>query len=207
MALRVDYPFLMNDEFDFEHEKKTWNNIMDEGTYLYGAECLWIRQELNVPDNMFGDFLGKLIKEGVPIRLIIDQIEEDFYPESSLMYSKFGIEPNIGSATFHASVNYFENFAIEPRPQDLIFYKKVNKIFEVTHVTLLDGFKYQIDSVLYDYDHTKIDDGVTDEDILSLETLDDKDKIQTGDKTNIAEQTQEDTSPVLDVTDKDGIFG
>lgn len=201
-----NYPFRMNDEQGFLHEKQTFANILDESCALFGADLIWISSTLNELDNVFGEYLGKLINEGVHIHLLVEQIEEDFWPEQSLLYTKFGIQPNQGSATWHGSIQYFTEHGIEPKVQDLIYYKKLNHMFEVTHISDQHEFYWTINSVLYDYDHTKLSDDVSNEAIRSLEDIDDKDKLEQGDAIGIDEATKY-VDPVIDTTDTDGLFG
>lgn len=200
--MRTDYPWFFNNETGFENEKKTFSNIMDEAIWLHGAEIIWISQTLGFEEPIMGDFLGKKIEEGVPIRLWPEEIEEDFYNEDGALFTKFGITPEIGSATWWATCNYMDFFNIAPKEQDLIYYKKTTKLFEVRKVTLVDGFKLKIHSGLYNYDHTELSDDITDTDLLTLKTLDDLDK-QLG---NEEIQAIEDRDNVLDEAVDDGIF-
>ena len=195
-------PFAFNNETGFENEKATFQSILDESCALYGPELIWIDQTLNEIDDTFGEFLGKMLTKGISIRLLSEQIETDYYPEDGALFTKFGFEPNIGEATFYGSPQYFLEHGITPKQQDLIYYKKVKKMFEVTHIELLDNFKYRIDCVLYNYDHTKLDDTVEDEDILSLPDLDDKEKAAEND--SIA--AQESTENIINDNETDGIF-
>ena len=198
-----DYPFLFNDPVSFENEKQTFSNLMDETVYLHGAECKYISISLNHIDNVFGEFNGKRIEDGIPIRLHVEQIDTDFYDESGGLYEKFGFLPNVGEATFNATINYFNEHGIDPKPQDLILYSKVNKMFEVTKVTELDGFKFELKAVLYDHDHREVADDVEDEHITALETLDDKDKANYNDPIDQQERDEN----VIDDSETDPRFG
>jgi len=197
-------PFFFNDEIGFENERNTINELNDEGTYLYGAECIWIPVTLAQEEPIFGEYLNKTLEKGTPIRLIIDQFEDDFGAEDSGMYSKFGFNPNLGEATFHASIRYFNQFKVYPKEQDLVYYKKIKKLFEVRKVHTVNQYRYKIASVLYNFDHADISDKVTDTDFLSLETISDKDETIS----NIPKQTANDTNfvkPVINTTEKDGL--
>lgn len=200
--MRTDYPHFFNNETGFEDEKKTFSDIMDEAIWLHGAECLYITQTLDQPEPILGEFLGKKLEDGIPIRLWPEEIEEDFYPEDAGMFAKFGYTPEIGSATWWATCNYFEFFNIVPKENDLIFYKKTTKLFEIRKVTLIDGFKLKIHSGLYNYDHIELSDDITDTDLLTLKDLDDLD-FQQG---NEEIQAAEDAGNVIDETKSDGIF-
>ena len=176
---------------------------MDEAIWLHGAEVVWISQTLGLQEPIFGEFLGKKIEEGIAFRLWPEEIEEDFYNEDGALFSKFGITPEIGSATWWATCNYFDYFNIVPKEQDRIYYKKTTKLFEVRKVTLFDGFKLKIHSGLYNYDHTELSEDITDTDLLSLKSLDDLDKLLNNDEV----QAVEDDDDVVDEIVKDGIFG
>jgi hypothetical protein len=195
-------PFFFNDESIHAIEKQTFANIMDEAVFLHGSECIWIKQTLGQREDIFGEFLGKKINEGIPIRLVLDQVDTDLYPEDTMSVGRYGLELNIGEATWHGSVQYFTDHGITPGQQDLIYYKKIAKLFEVTHIQLLDDYKYVVNSILYNYSHEPVASDVTDEDILSLPDLDDKDKAATGDR--IAQVEEDDN--VLNTDESDGIF-
>lgn len=200
--MRTDYPHFLNNETGFENEKKTFSDIMDEAVWLHGAELLYIVQTLNQPEPILGEHLGKRLEDGIPIRLWTEEIEEDFYVQDAGLFTKFGYTPEIGSATWWATCNYFEFFNIKPKEQDLIFYKKTSQLFEIRKVTLHDGFKLKIHSGLYNYDHTELADDVTDTDLITLKDLDDLDKSLGNEEI----QAAEDAESVIDETKKDGLF-
>lgn len=202
--MRLDYPHFFNNETEFEREKETLSDIMDEAVFLHGAEVVWINQTLGFEEPTLGEFLGKRLESGISLRLWPEEIEDDFYLEDGGLFTKFGYTPEVGSATWWATCNYFEFFNIEPKEQDLIYYPKTTKIFEVRKITLLDGYKLKIHSGLYNYDHTEITQDIRDIDpeIATLENLDDIDK-RLG---NEEIQAIEDQRDVIDETKKDGIF-
>lgn len=200
--MRFNYPFFMNNETGFENERKTISGLMDEGVYLHGAECVYYDMTLAQPDEVFGEYLGKKFSLGTPIRLLIDQIEDDFFPEDGFMHAKFGMEFQMGEATFRATIDYFKQHGLNPKPQDVILYKKVHKLFEITHITLINDFNYQIDAVLYNYDHVEIDDTVQEADLITLKDINDEEV------TKIIEpmEAQEDSENVIDEGLGDGLF-
>lgn len=200
--VRTDHPFFLNDESGFQGERETIQSIYDEANWLHGSECIYIPHEMSGLDEVFGEYLQKLIVEGIEVRMIVDEYEEDFFNEDNSMYSKFGFVPDVGTSTFHGSKNYLDHFNINPQVQDLIYYKKVKKLFEISHVQLLDDYRYKISATLYNYDHTKIDDSVTNSDILSLDDLADQEQININDK--IEEQVE--TEDIIDDDLNDGLF-
>ena len=195
-------PFYFNNETSFENEKKTMANILEEGINLHGNEIIWIPQELAHADETFGEFLGKAIVEGTPMRLFLEQVDTDFYNEDAALYTKFGLNLNLGGSSWHGSAKYFFDNGITPKPQDLIYYKKTSKLFEVTHIQLQHDIWYKISAILYDYDGTKIDTNVTEEDILTLDTILDKDQESNNDP---IEEVDDDEN-IIDNTETDGLF-
>ena len=196
-------PFRFNDEDYIVSERQTWSDQLDETGLLYGPELKYIDLTHAQPDYIFGEYLANTIERGIPLQLICEQIEDDFYPEESGLFSKFGYTPQLDEAIFYGSVNYFDYLNITPQEDDLIYYKKTKKIFEITKVTLLDDWKYKIDSKLYNYDHMEVSDDVTDQPILNLEDINDEEVIKIIEP--ITDQNE--TDDVVDDSVDDGLYG
>jgi len=157
MAL-LNPPFSLNqDTYEYDADG-LFNQQLDEGIQLFGAKVAWITQEQRVPDNIFGEHLGKILKNSVDCQLICDQFEEDFQNEDTALHSKFGFTLNFTEATFFGSNSYMLDVGVKPQLSDLIYYKKLNLIFEVMKITEQDNFRLRFDCELYNYDNIKIDD-------------------------------------------------
>ncbi len=187
------YPFRFNDSNVWEIERETFMNQMDETCNLFGAECVYMPLTKEELDPFFGEYLAKRIERGTPLRLICDQIEDDFYDESSGMFSKFGYSPNLDVATFWGSMNYWDAHSIIPTEQDIIFYKKIDKMFEINKVTVIKGYQYRVDCKLFDYSHEEVADDVMEASILDLENLGDR-------------EVEKITQPILDKVVEDDIL-
>lgn len=173
-----EYPFLFNDSETLSMENRTWSNQLDEACMLFGANLKYIDVTHAVQDNIFGEALSKTLERGIPIRLIVENIEADFFPEESGIFSKFGYTPQLDVATFFGSTRFFDEHNIVPQENDLIYYEKTKKMFEIVGVTLLDDYKYRVDTRLYNYNHDDIADDVTDISILNLEDINDDEVVK-----------------------------
>lgn len=169
------YEFRLNNEDYAEfNEKGLFNQQLDEGCDLFGADCSYITQDQRVPDDIFGEYLGKILKDSRQINLLCDQFEQDFQSEDGALFSKFGPQLNFSEATFWCSEDYLTEHGITPQVSDLIYYKKINTTFEILKITNQDRFKIKFDCNLYEYDNIKIDpDTITDQPILDLTNIND----------------------------------
>lgn len=195
--------FKFNDTSILAAEKEYFSDQLDEACLLYGPVLKYIDITHAQPDYVFGEYLANTIEEGESLQLMCEQIDDEFYPEDSGIFGKFGYTPQLDTATFFGSTNYFEHLSIVPQEDDLIYYAKIDKIFEIVKVTLLDDYKYKIDSRLYNYDHMEVSDDVTDQPILDIEDINDDEvtKIVTPITTQI------ETEDIIDDDDSDGLYG
>lgn len=167
-------PFRLNDEDENRWEISLFTSQLDEICDLFGARTYYIKQEQKNFDEIFGESSNKALKDATEIHLWCDQFDEDFDNEDTALHSKFGFSLNITEATFYASSNYFNEHGITPRESDLIFYKKANKLFEISKITPQDGFKIRLDCDLYTYDNIDVDESsVFEPEILNLEDIND----------------------------------
>jgi hypothetical protein len=194
-------PFQFSNPNSFEGERQTFSNQLTEACLLYGVDVKYIDVSHNNVDNVFGEHLHHKLERGIPLRLITDQSEEDFYVEDTGMFSKFGYSPQLDTATFWGSVDYFKYLDILPQEDDLLYYPKVDKVFEITNITLLQDFKYKIDCKLYNYSHEEIADDVTDQPILNLEDINDTEVIKIN--TSLTNQVDDD---YIDDSSQDGLY-
>ncbi len=191
--MKTEYPFSFNHEEGWEVERETFIAQQDEATMLFGANCVYLPVSKDEIDPFFGEYLAKRIERGTPIKLVVDNIEEDFYPEDSGMFSKFGYSPQLDVATFWATKNYWDFHSIVPTEDNLILYKKIDKLFEIHKVTLIHGYQYRVDCRLFNYTHEDVADDVIEPAILDLETLAD-------------EEVEKITTPILEKVVADDII-
>jgi len=145
---------------------------LDEVSSLFGAAFIYLDVDLGTPDEIFGEYLQKVISKGTSINLWIEEFDDDTYPEDNGMYSKFGFAPNLDNITVYATPDYFIQHGINVAEQDLLYYVKTKKIWEINHVTEIDAYKIKLDLGLYNFDHTKVDvDAIDNSDILELENI------------------------------------
>ena len=201
---------LINPAFSFNafdsnnlNERITWANQLDEVSALFGANFIYLDVNLGNVDEIFGEHLQKVISSGTNINLWIEEFDQDTYPEDNGMYSKFGFVPNLDNITVYATPDYFVQHGITIQQQDLLYYVKTKKIWEINHITELDEYKIKLDLGLYSYDHTKIDtDTITETDILELENYaaEELTKISTPIETAVEDDE------ILDTDNSDGLY-
>lgn len=155
--MRDNYPFKINRSETTDGERQTYLNLMDESTYLYGEDLLYIDIANAQLDQIYGEFLNKKMKTGTPMRLAFDETEDDFYAQDAGMFTKFNYMPEIGEARFNATKQYFEYYNVFPKEGDLIYYYKTNKLFEVQKVVTIKGAYYQLNCKHYNFSHEDID--------------------------------------------------
>lgn len=195
--------FAFNDIDTLNLEKETFSNQLTEACLLFGVQLKYIDVTHAEPDYIFGEHLANTLERGVPLRLISENVEEDYYPEDGGLFSKFGYTTQLDVATFWGSTNYFEELGITPQEDDILYYEKTKKMFEITHVTLIDDFKYKIDTRLFNYSHEEVADDVTEPSILNLEDINDEEVT----KINTPITNQNDEDDFIDEGDGDGLFG
>jgi len=193
-------PFSFNTDYEGE-EFATFLNISDDAIALHGEQLVYIQQTLAQSEPIFGEYLGKVINEGADVILYVEEAHT-FSDDMAGMYSKFGFSPNLGEATFHGTIQYFDTFNIVPHAQDLIWWPKTKKIYEVTHVTE-EKKQYKLTAELYNYSHDKIADDVTDTEINSLTDINDDEVINYNDE---IEQAVDDDEIIPDDDLGDGLF-
>lgn len=155
--MRTNYPFKINRSETTDGERQTYLNLMDESTYLYGEDILYIDIANAQLDEIYGEFLNKKMKTGTELRLTFDETEDDFYVQDAGMFSKFGYAPEIGEGRFNATQQYFEYYNVYPKEGDLIYYFKTNKLFEIQKVVTIKGAYYQLNCKHYNFSHEDID--------------------------------------------------
>lgn len=203
-GIKTEFPFKFNNEEMFVGEREVYIDQFSECCSLFGASCVYMPVTKSEVDMIFGEYLGKKILKGTPINLIIDEIEEDFYPEDSSTFSQFGYVPNLDVATFRAPKIYWEFHNIVPVVEDLILYKKVDKIFEIHAVTDINDIEWKVQCRLFNYSHEEISDLVTQPEILNIEDIADLEAIKINDQ--ITDQVEEED--IIDDSDSgDGLYG
>jgi len=201
--VRTNYPFFINKNEAFDAERQTFQNLNDEATMLYGADCVYIDIENASLDNIFNEYLTKTMTTGTDIRLILDEIEDDLYNQDAGMFSKFGYVPGLEETNFHASQNYFEFHNVFPKEGDLIYYRKVIKMFEISRVVLLDGYRLQLHTRLYNFSHDMISDDIEEAPIQGLEEVMDKEI----EAINTPIQQQVEDEEIVDRSENDPLYG
>ena len=191
--------FRLNKEEISTGERAVFVQQTNELIDLYGVDCVFYPLSHSEAD-VFGE-TNKSIEQGTDIRLLLEEIEEDFDSEDSAMFSNMGLMSAFGKATFSTTQEYLDHYEITPKVDDLILYKKRNKTFQITQ---LDKEKVyiRITSIPYDYDSTKVSPNVLEQETLDLEQIEDVSIVKINDKL----QDVLDNDPAI-LEDQDGLFG
>lgn len=201
--MRTNYPFKINRSETTDGERQTYLNLMDESTYLYGEDVMYIDIGNYQIDEIYGEYKSKKMISGVQLRLNFDETEDDFYVQDAGMFNKFGYSPEIGEARFNATRNYFEHYNIFPNEGDLIYYFKTNKMFEIQKVVTIKGAYYQLNCKHYNFSHENIDMAEIEEpEIQSLDDVMDK-EIE-----NLITPVRDvvNNEEIIDDTERDGLY-
>ncbi|NCP97689.1 hypothetical protein GW796_05540 [archaeon] len=163
-------PYLFAKTMDTEvAEAYLYDNILSEFIYLYGSDVVWLHNEVNKAEPIFGEYLAAEIDRGYPMRMFIEETEA--WGGSGDMFSKFGLQVT-DECTLHINKASFLNASASayPKQGDLVYINKTQKLFEVTHIEneTSPGFYlfgnrtvYRISCKLYSYDHKKINQSVS----------------------------------------------
>ncbi len=201
--MRTNYPFKINRSETTDGERQTYLNLMDESTYLYGEDVLYIDVVNAQLDEIYGEFLSKTMKTGTELRLTFDESEDDFYVQDAGMFQKFGYVPEIGEGRFNATKQYFEFYNVFPKEGDLLYYFKTNKMFEIQKVVTINGVYYQLNCKHYNFSHEDIDmDEIEESEIQSLDNVMDE-EIE-----NLITPVHEvvEREDIVDDSERDGLF-
>ena len=143
-------------------EQHLYEDLMIEQLKIYGQDVFYIPRTLVKEDSLFGENV------------------EGYEGEKEIM-SKFGLQMNedvtfvVARRRFEQLVSHDSNLIVKTRPNegDLVYFPKVNKIFEISFVDHDDPF-YQVHNVpafklkckTFEYGGEDIDTGITEIDAI-----------------------------------------
>lgn len=174
-------PFRFNENYDTSEagEANTYNNIFAEAVYLYGVDVVYIERTLNTPEQIFGEYLGAVLTQGTPMRLYNEELTQGGWGGGGDMYAKFGLQVT-DESTFYGPKIIFDQAKLNtdpatstdqpfipfyPKQNDLIYFVKGKKLFEINHIEneaqpgmYIFGNKnsYVFKCKLYTYDHSAV---------------------------------------------------
>ena len=169
-------------------EQTLYEDLMIEQLKIYGQDVFYIPRTLVKEDNLFGEDTLSKFGDAYLIEMYFENVE-GYEGEKEIM-SKFGLQMNedvtfvVARRRFEQLVSHDSNLIIKTRPNegDLVYFPKVNKIFEISFVDHDDPF-YQVHNVpafklkckTFEYSSEDLDTGITE--IDAIETANSLDQL------------------------------
>ena len=163
-------------------EQHLYEDLMIEQLKIYGQDVYYIPRTLVKEDNLLGEDVLSKFGDAYQIEMYFENVE-GYEGEKEIM-SKFGLQMN-EDATFVVAKRRFEqlvsgdaNLIVKTRPNegDLVYFPKVNKMFEISFVDHDDPF-YQVHNVpayklkvkTFEYSSEDINTGIAEIDAIETD--------------------------------------
>ena len=163
-------------------EQHLYEDLMIEQLKIYGQDVYYIPRTLVKEDELLGEDILSKFGDAYLIEMYFENAE-GYEGEKEIM-TKFGLEMR-DEATFVVAKRRFEqlvsgdgNLIVKTRPNegDLVYFSKVNKMFEITFVDHDDPF-YQVHNVpafklkvkTFEYSSEDIDTGIAEIDAIETD--------------------------------------
>jgi len=163
-------------------EQHLHEDLMLDQLKIYGQDVYYIPRTLVKEDNLLGEDVLSKFGDAYLIEMYFENVE-GYEGEKEIM-TKFGLQMN-EDATFVVAKRRFEqlvsgdaNLIVKTRPNegDLVYFPKVNKMFEISFVDHDDPF-YQVHNVpayklkvkTFEYSSEDIDTGIAEIDAIETD--------------------------------------
>lgn len=163
-------------------EQHLYEDLIIEQLKIYGQDVYYIPRTLVKEDNLLGEDVLSKFGDAYQIEMYFENVE-GYEGEKEIM-SKFGLQMN-EDATFVVAKRRFEqlvsgdaNLIVKTRPNegDLVYFPKVNKMFEISFVDHDDPF-YQVHNVpayklkvkTFEYSSEDINTGIAEIDAIETD--------------------------------------
>ena len=163
-------------------EQALYEDLMIEQLKIYGQDVYYIPRTLIKEDNLLGEDVLSKFGDAYQIEMYFENVE-GYEGEKEIM-TKFGLQMN-EDATFVVAKRRFEqlvsgdsNLIVKTRPNegDLVYFPKVNKMFEISFVDHDDPF-YQVHNIpayklkvkTFEYGSEDIDTGIAEIDAIETD--------------------------------------
>ena len=163
-------------------EQHLYEDLMIEQLKIYGQDVFYIPRTLVKEDNLFGEDTLSKFGDAYLIEMYFENVE-GYEGEKEIM-SKFGLQMNedvtfvVARRRFEQLVSHDSNLIVKTRPNegDLVYFPKVNKIFEISFVDHDDPF-YQVHNVpafklkckTFEYSSEDLNTGITEIDAIETD--------------------------------------
>lgn len=163
-------------------EQHLYEDLMIEQLKIYGQDVYYIPRTLVKEDNLLGEDVLSKFGDAYQIEMYFENVE-GYEGEKEIM-SKFGLQMQ-DDATFVVAKRRFEqlvsgdaNLIVKTRPNegDLVYFPKVNKMFEISFVDHDDPF-YQVHNIpayklkvkTFEYSSEDINTGIAEIDAIETD--------------------------------------
>jgi len=163
-------------------EQNLYEDLMIEQLKIYGQDVFYIPRTLVKEDELFGEDTLSKFGDAYLIEMYFENVE-GYEGEKEIM-SKFGLQMNedvtfvVARRRFEQLVSHDSNLIVKTRPNegDLVYFPKVNKIFEISFVDHDDPF-YQVHNVpafklkckTFEYSSEDMDTGIAEIDAIEAD--------------------------------------
>ena len=163
-------------------EQNLYEDLMIEQLKIYGQDVFYIPRTLVKEDELFGEDTLSKFGDAYLIEMYFENVE-GYEGEKEIM-SKFGLQMNedvtfvVARRRFEQLVSHDSNLIVKTRPNegDLVYFPKVNKIFEISFVDHDDPF-YQVHNVpafklkckTFEYSSEDLNTGITEIDAIETD--------------------------------------
>ena len=163
-------------------EQSLYEDLMIEQLKIYGQDVYYIPRTLIKEDNLLGEDVLSKFGDAYQIEMYLENVE-GYEGEKEIM-TKFGLQMN-EDATFVVAKRRFEqlvsgdsNLIVKTRPNegDLVYFPKVNKMFEISFVDHDDPFfqvhnipAYKLKVKTFEYSSEDIDTGIAEIDAIETD--------------------------------------
>ena len=163
-------------------EQHLYEDLMIEQLKIYGQDVFYIPRTLVKEDSLFGEDTLSKFDDAYQIEMYFENVE-GYEGEKEIM-SKFGLQMNedvtfvVARRRFEQLVSHDSNLIVKTRPNegDLVYFPKVNKIFEISFVDHDDPF-YQVHNVpafklkckTFEYSSEDMDTGIAEIDAIETD--------------------------------------
>ncbi len=163
-------------------EQHLYEDLMIEQLKIYGQDVFYIPRTLVKEDSLFGEDTLSKFGDAYLIEMYFENVE-GYEGEKEIM-SKFGLQMNedvtfvVARRRFEQLVSHDSNLIVKTRPNegDLVYFPKVNKIFEISFVDHDDPF-YQVHNIpafklkckTFEYSSEDLNTGITEIDAIETD--------------------------------------
>jgi hypothetical protein len=164
----------------FPGEQALMESMIVEHIRMFGQDMMYVPREMIKEDQLFGEGKWYKFKDAYPIEMYIESVNG--FEGAGDLVSKFGLQVKdrislvMSQKRFRDTVTGATAGIKRPREGDLIFLPLSNSVFEINFVEheipfYVHGknYVYKITCELFNYDHSKMDTGVTEIDALESE--------------------------------------